>query len=41
MRTLKHLPVHDWPEADRAAFRAPMSLATCSTGPLVPGLTLQ
>jgi hypothetical protein len=22
MRTLKHLPVHEWPEADRAAFRA-------------------
>jgi integrase/recombinase XerD len=22
MRTLKHLPVNDWPEADRAAFRA-------------------
>ena len=22
MRTLKHLPVNEWPEADRAAFRA-------------------
>lgn len=22
MRTLKHLPVNEWPDADRAAFRA-------------------
>ena len=22
MRTLKHLPVNEWPEADRQAFRA-------------------
>ena len=22
MRTLKHLPVNEWPEADREAFRA-------------------
>jgi hypothetical protein len=39
MGQLKHLPVNEWPEADTRPSAPPMSLETCSTRPLDPGLT--
>jgi integrase/recombinase XerD len=40
MRTLKHLPVHEWPEADRAAFRAAYEPGDLFDGTAGPGAHL-
>ena len=40
MRTLKHLPVHEWPEADRAAFRAAYEPGDMFDGTAGPGAHL-
>jgi integrase/recombinase XerD len=40
MRTLKHLPVNDWPEADRAAFRAAYEPGDLFDGTAGPGAHL-
>jgi integrase/recombinase XerD len=37
MRTLKHLPWNDWPEADREAFRAAYELGDLFDGTVGPG----
>src|SRR6266446_2777982 len=40
MRTLKHLPVNEWPEADRAAFRAAYEPGDLFDGTSGPGAHL-
>ena len=40
MRTLKHLPVNEWPEADRAAFRAAYEPGDLFDGTAGPGAHL-
>jgi integrase/recombinase XerD len=40
MRTLKHLPVHEWPEADRAAFRVAYDPSHLFDGAAGPGAHL-
>jgi integrase/recombinase XerD len=40
MRALKHLPVHEWPEADRAAFRAAYEPGDLFDGTAGPGAHL-
>ena len=40
MRTLKHLPVNEWPEADRAAFRAAYEPGDVFDGTAGPGAHL-
>jgi hypothetical protein len=40
MHALKHLPVNDWPEADRAAFRVAYEPGDLFEGSAGPGLTL-
>jgi integrase/recombinase XerD len=40
MRALKHLPVNDWPEADRAAFRAAYEPGDLFDGTAGPGAHL-
>jgi integrase/recombinase XerD len=40
MRTLKHLPVNEWPEADRAAFRAAYAPGDLFDGTAGPGAHL-
>src|SRR5215204_6512585 len=37
MRTLKHLPVNEWPEADREAFRAAYEPGDVFDGTAGPG----
>ena len=40
VRTPKHLPVRDWPEADREAFRVAYEPGDIFDEPLDPGLTI-
>ena len=40
MRELKHLPVNEWPEADRAAFRAAYEPGDVFDGTAGPGAHL-
>jgi hypothetical protein len=40
MRTLKHLPWNDWPEADCEAFRAAYELGDLFDGTVGPGAHL-